>query len=95
MRQYVNPIRKDVSIRCPDITGKGTTIEINQQLIDLVTDIQVTIPLDGAPKVRIERYLSGLEIVGKFDVDEVIVIPGRPGKRYRLFEIVEDTEVKG
>lgn len=80
---------KDVKITCPGPSGIGTTIEIDGKPISLVTRVQVNIPLEDAPKVRIERYLSGLELTGKFEIDDIITFPDMPGKKFRLTEVEE------
>ncbi len=80
---------KDVKITCPGPSGIGTKIEIEGRPIGLTTHITVDIPLEDAPTVTITRYLSALEISGNFEVDELIIIPDRPGKKYRLVEVEE------
>jgi len=82
---------KDVKITCPGPSGIGTSLEIEGKKISLTKDIKVHIPLKDAPKLTVERYMSGLEVTGKFDIDEVFIFPDRPGKRYRLVEVEEVT----
>lgn len=78
---------KDVIITCPGPSGIGTKIEIDGKPILLTTRIQVDIPLEEAPKVKIERLMSGLEVVGKFEIEEIITFPDLPGKKFRLIEV--------
>ena len=81
--------QKDVKITCPGPTGIGTEIEIGGKRVDLVREITVNIRYDRAPILRIELLMSAAEISGKFEVDEVLIFPGLPDKRYRLVEVEE------
>ncbi len=80
---------QDVKITCPGPSGIGTKIEIDGKPISLTTKIQVDIGLEDAPKVIIERHLSGLELSGKFEIDDIITFADRPGKKFRLVEVEE------
>ena len=81
---------QDVEITCPGGTAFGTTIKINGEEVPRVKRLQVNIAVDEEPPlVIIEKYACPAIIKGKFEIDEIIVFPDLPGKKYRLVEVEE------
>ena len=80
---------QEVEIVCPGPTTQGTIIKINGKKIDCVTYAGVYLEMESPPRLVIEKYLSGIKISGKFDIDENISFPDQPGKQYKLVEVKE------
>lgn len=78
---------QDVKITCPNVSGLGTELTVDGEKLDLITRIQVDIGVSYPNRIRIDRMADSLDIEGKFEVDEIITLTDRPGKRFRIVEV--------